>query len=954
MKALRKISLRYQFMAWMGLAVTLSVLATGYIIQVRVKDNMEKQVAASLTTSANGLQHMVTTALTITIRSHLRGIAEKNVDILERLYLDTLAGKLTEQEARTLAKKVLLSQSIGDTGYIYAIDGKGVIRIHPNEKMQNRDMSGHWLAKAQVAEKTGYLEYRWKNPGEENERNKALYMSYFPPWDLIVSVSSYKEEFISLFVLETLQSDILSFGSEQTGDVFILDSRGHLLVRSDHSGSGIASGLNRDWQKIFQTMTQEKNGRLRRTVQEKDGSGDLLVFYRYVPDLDWYVGSWIHVSVMDARLNQVQTLIMATAVLMLLLLLPAALLVGKEMTRPIARLAEKMDQAGGEDFDIRADEGGLGEVGELARHFNTYMDALKVTNQRLIQEIEKRDLAEGQQRLFTEVFKNALEGISITDAQGNIIAVNQAFTKITGYTQEEALGRNPRILKSDRHEPAFYEEMWRRITTEGIWEGEIWNRRKNGEAYPEILSISAIRNSKGKTTHYVAVFHDISEMKSQQEAIEHQAFHDALTGLPNRYLAQDRLDMALKHARRKRDRVAVFFLDMDNFKFVNDSLGHTAGDQLLQKFGLRLLEQVRDEDTVARLGGDEFLVIAQNIQSEPEVLDLADRLIEGMQSAFEIDKTELRVTFSLGITNYPEDGGDSQTLIKNADVAMYEAKAKGKNKYAVFTPALRASAALRMDLVQEFRRALEEGEFKVYYQPKVSPARNRVLGVEALVRWEKADGSLVSPADFIPLAEETGLIIPLGYQVLKTACRDIQEMNTRLPEPLTLAVNLSPLQFGQRDILDHVLDLLAESGLAPGLLELEITESTMMTDLEATVKRLGIFKDEGISIAIDDFGTGYSSLYYLKTFPISTLKVDRSFVRDMTLDRTDDKIVETIILMARNLGLNVVAEGVETLEQLERLMSYGCDQVQGFFFAKPMPREAAATYCLEMNTKKDA
>jgi len=508
------------------------------------------------------------------------------------------------------------------------------------------------------------------------------------------------------------------------------------------------------------------------------------------------------------------------------------------------------------------------------------------------------------------------------------------------------------MLKSDRHDAAFYGQMWHQISTEGSWVGEIWNRRKNGEAYPEILSISAIRDSNGATSNYVAVFHDISEMKSQQEAIEYQAFHDALTGLPNRYLAQDRLDMALKRARRQEERVAVFFLDMDNFKYVNDSLGHTTGDLLLQQLGRRLLDLVREEDTVSRLGGDEFLVIARDIRSEQDVLDLADRLLEGIQEPFSIDDAELLVTFSLGITSYPEDGSDAQTLIKNADMAMYQSKAKGKNKYSVFTPELSAAAASWMSLVREFREALEKREFKVYYQPKLSPDGGRVLGVEALVRWVKADGSLVSPADFIPLAEETGLIIPLGYQVLEIACREIQQINAALPEPVTLAVNLSPLQFGQEDIVDSVMDLLATSGLSPKLLELEITESTMMTDLETTVRKLGVFVDEGLSVAIDDFGTGHSSLYYLKTFPISTLKVDQSFVRDMTLDRTDDKIVETIIMMAGNLGLTVVAEGVETREQLAKLVEYGCDQIQGFLFARPMPCEAAMAYCIETNTKE--
>ena len=938
-------------MFWVALAVTLSVLVTGGMIQVRVKKNLEKQAETALMTSANGIQHMISTTLTTTIRSYLRGIAEKNVAILEKLYQDSQAGRISEERAWQLAREILLSQPVGDTGYIYAMDGKGVIRIHPNKDLEGQNISPRWLARTQVAQKIGYLEYQWKNPGEVQARNKALYMGYFAPWDLIVSVSSYRDEFISLFLLETLQMDILSFSSKETGEVFLLDSRGRFLVRSQDTEHGVGSGIDRVWQGIFRKMEAGKNSQVEPPIKARDNHGDMLIFYRYIPELDWYVGSYIHVKEITARLSRIRGLIMATTVVILALLIPVALFLGKIMTRPIARLAEEMNQAGGENFDIRADETGLGEMGVMARHFNTYMEAIQKTNQRLQREIKKRDLAEGQLLLFAEVFKNALEGISISDAKGTIIAVNQAFTDITGYTEKEALGQNPRILKSDRHDASFYKRMWRQVLAEGTWAGEIWNRRKNGEAYPEILSISAIRDNQGDISNYVAVFHDISEMKSQQEAIEYQAFHDALTGLPNRYLAQDRLDMALKHARRQDERVAVFFLDMDNFKYVNDSLGHTTGDLLLQQFSLRLLGLVRDVDTVARLGGDEFLVIARDIRSERDVLDLAERLLEGMQAPFSIEDTELLVTFSLGITNYPEDGNDAQTLIKNADVAMYQSKAKGKNKYSVFTPELRTTAASWMNLVHEFRKALEEEEFKVYYQPKLRPDGGRVLGVEALVRWEKADGTLVSPADFIPLAEETGLIIPLGYHVLKTACREVHQINAVLPEPLILAVNLSPLQFGQEDLVERVMALLADSGLPPALLELEITESIMMTDLDATVRKLDIFMDEGLSIAIDDFGTGYSSLYYLKTFPISTLKVDQSFVRDMTQDHIDDKIVETIIMMAKNLGLTVVAEGVETREQLEKLVAYGCDQIQGFLFARPMPCNAAMAYCIEINTK---
>ncbi len=550
--------------------------------------------------------------------------------------------------------------------------------------------------------------------------------------------------------------------------------------------------------------------------------------------------------------------------------------------------------------------------------------------------IIERSLPEQQLKLFAKVFENALEGISITDASGDIVAVNQSFTKITGYQESEVLGKNPRVLKSERQDPGFYEKMWQSLLEKGSWTGEIWNRRANGEAYPEILSISSICDANGEVTNYVAVFHDITDMKLNEELIKHQAYHDALTGLPNRFLAQDRLTMALTNAKRKKNQVAVFYMDLDNFKHVNDTLGHPVGDVLLQQVAERLLSMVREEDTVARLGGDEFQIIGGHISSENEVINLANRLLQGISSPFLIETHQLSVTLSIGVAIYPQDGTDADTLIKNADAALYQAKLQGKNKFFIFTSELSERALLRLRLEAELRQAILQREFVVSYLPKVMPETGVVAGVAALVRWQKPDGTLVSPEDFIPLAEETGVIGGIGTFVIEEACKAMQILGDIGCNEMKMSVDLSPCQFEQAHLLENMLSLLKENDVPISQLELGVTENTMMTNLKDSAAKFHLLVDAGVSITIDNYGTGNSSLYYLKTLPIDTLCIDRSFIKDLTTDADCHQIVETIILMAHNLGISVVAKGVETKEQVDLLKGFDCDLIEGSYYSPPL------------------
>lgn len=553
----------------------------------------------------------------------------------------------------------------------------------------------------------------------------------------------------------------------------------------------------------------------------------------------------------------------------------------------------------------------------------------------VVRDITKRKMAEEALVFATKVFEHSIEGIVVTDKDGKIMQVNPAFTLITGYSSEEAVGQNPRLLKSDRHDPSFYQAMWTQLASEGQWSGEIWNRRKSGEIYPEWLTINAVRNSYGQITNYVSIFHDITELKRQQEALEHQAQHDALTGLPNRVLLNDRLQMALAGMKRKETKLALMFLDLDHFKNINDGFGHTAGDNLLVELSRRLQEQLRAGDTLARQGGDEFLILLPEIESVEDAGLIATRLLASLQAPFFHGEIEYFVTASIGVTISPDDGKAAGVLIKNADMAMYRAKNLGRNSYQLFTPELDALAHHRLSLESKLRKGIELQEFELQYQPLVSSRTGHILGAEALIRWRHG-GALISPAEFIPLAEESGLILPLGEWVLRTAAgqaKQWQDAGYRLG----LSVNISSRQFAGQDLAKLLREVLRTTGLEPGRLYFEITESMLMGDVGKAQRVLGELREEGGKFYLDDFGTGYSSLSYLKRLPLDGLKIDRSFIRDIDTDSDSRAIVAAIVSLAKTLSLAIVAEGVETEAQLGILHAMSSMLIQGYLASPPVP-----------------
>jgi len=554
-----------------------------------------------------------------------------------------------------------------------------------------------------------------------------------------------------------------------------------------------------------------------------------------------------------------------------------------------------------------------------------------------LQDITQRKQADEKLRQSAAVFENTTEGIMFTSDTGQMITVNKAFTEITGYEQDEIVGKTAAILKSGRHDEQFYATMWNTIRESGCWQGEVWNRRKSGDIYPEWLNISVVKDERGRVTHYVGVFSDISAMKESEAKLDHLAHHDPLTGLPNRLLLNARMEHSLARARRDNSQLAVLFLDLDHFKNINDTLGHPVGDLLLQEVAHRLTGCVREEDTVTRLGGDEFTILLEDLHDSRFASDIAQKIIVALADRFVLQGHEVFITCSIGISLFPSDGDNVTTLLKNADSALYRAKEQGRNNHQYYTEELTTRAMERLSMENNLRHALERNELAVHYQPQVDLYSGSIIGMEALLRWQHPEMGLIAPSTFIPLAEETGLIIPIGEWVLRTACARLKAwIDEGLPK-IRVAVNLSSRQFNQKDLAETVARILRDTGLDPNCLELELTESLIMRDAEATIVVLHEIKALGVQFSIDDFGTGYSSLSYLKRFPIDRIKIDKSFVRDITTDPEDAAVSQAIISLSHSLNLKTVAEGVETIEQQEFLRSRQCDEIQGFYFSRPVP-----------------
>lgn len=553
--------------------------------------------------------------------------------------------------------------------------------------------------------------------------------------------------------------------------------------------------------------------------------------------------------------------------------------------------------------------------------------------------------------VLLRAFEQSREAILITDAGNRIVAINPAFTELTGYGIAEIIGRNPKILASGHAEPGFYDAMWQALKENGFWQGEIWDKRKDGSTYPKWLSISVIHDASGGIQNYVANFNDISSSKEAADRLAHLAYHDPLTQLPNRLSFEAQLTQSLRICEREGRQLALMVIDLDNFKNINDTLGHHVGDEVLVKVALRLRECIRSSDLVARLGGDEFVVVLPEIEGSLVAARVANKIQQSLADSYLLADHALYATPSIGISLFPTDGRDTATLLRNADSAMYHAKSAGRNNHQFYASRMNEAAGERLQLEGALRVAIAaisptHSEFSMHFQPQIDAASGRVIALEALLRWQSPTFGSVSPLRFIAIAEETGLIQPLGDWVIWETCRLTREMKTRGVKDIRVAINISAQQLRHENLLLLVRGALACYNLLPDDIELEVTESTAMQNTEVTLGILDQLADMGIVLAIDDFGTGYSSLAYLKHLPIKHLKIDRSFVTEIETDANDAAICAATIALGHNLGLKLVAEGVETEQQREFLSRLGCDMLQGYLFSKPLPFDQIVPYLL--------
>lgn len=734
-------------------------------------------------------------------------------------------------------------------------------------------------------------------------------------------------------------------GLGQTGEtIAVMKQDGQMLVTVPMKHSSAApfsfamERTSEEGQRLWQALDGDRGYGL---IAEHQGQ-KVFAAWRYLPHLNWGMLTKIHVNegmqeVVSARRN-----LLMYGVLGAVLIVLAALMVARSITRPLDELTEIAGKIAGGDFTHQAHVTRNDEIGLLARAFNTMSAQVRDSRDdlelRVIERTGELERANADLKLTASVVEHTSEGVVVTDTKGLIVEVNPAYCTITGYARDELIGQNPNINQSGHHDADFFKEMWANLHADGHWSGEIWDRRKDGSVYPKLLTINPIIDDRGQATHYIGVFKDITDIKAVENQLQELAYFDPLTALPNRSLFRDRLQQEVAGAERAGKQTALMLIDLDRFKYVNDTLGHMAGDDLLKLVAKRMTDRVREMDTVARLGGDEFTIVLADLDNLKSVGPVAQDIIDILKKPFFLEGQDVYIGASVGISVYPDDAGDVETLIKNADMAMYRSKEAGRGCYHFFHQDMDAAANLRLKMEGNLRRALIHNEFVVYYQPKVDIRTKTIVGMEALVRWIDPHEGIISPADFIPVAEENGMVVLIDQFVLREACQQIKTWRAQ-GQNLRVAVNLSALQFKQSDLVEIIDGVLKTLEVPPEALELEITESAIMDDPEGAIALIQGLRDLGVYLSVDDFGTGYSSLAYLKKFPINALKIDQAFVRDLTEDSDDAAIVRAIISLSQSLGLGVVAEGIETKEQHAFLLEYGCTTGQGYLFSRPVPAE---------------
>ena len=931
---------RYQTFGMVALVLILLIGIVGYFLiqnhlsnQVRLNDLREEIIQQQLDRTRNEIDATLDYIdfqkgqAEIILKQESKAQVDQVFTLVDEVYRRQAGHHNIDEIKITLREALRQMRFFDGRGYFFIIDGEGNGVLNSNNPdhegrsiIDLRDDQGFYINRdiiRQINEnssRSGYVKYRWFKPGSGRMYDKISYFKYFEPLNWVIATGDYVYQFENDIKAETLKR-IESLRFDQNGYIAVIRADGEVISSPGWSISQFADtpedarAMERDAIAVITGAGERGGGVVRYHWYYPDGRGPVEKISTVVPvsGWNWYLVSGVYPEDVDkllaaqrSKLEGVQSNDTNALITALVVAAVLSLILALWFSKGLERL------------------------------FRIYQADIKSKQQKLSDNARQLQVA-------ASVFENSSEGIMVTDPQNRLLAVNEAFTAITGYSEQEVLGKKPSFMKSGRHDKAFYQEMWRSIEEEGRWRGEVWNRRKDGSLYPQWLSINVSRDKEDNITHYIGTFLDVSERKEAEQKLRYLTEYDSLTDLPNRRLMSQRVERSIRIAGRHQEKkIALLLVDLDRFKNINDSLGHSAGDRVLQQIARRLATMVRADDTVCRMGGDEFAIMMTDQQLPAAAANMADRINEVISEPVLIAGRRLVLTPSIGIAVYPADGKDFDTLTRNADAALYHAKDHGRNTYKFYTDEMNQQVSQRLDMEHGLRLALEGNQFQLHYQPQYDLSDGSLYGCEALIRWYKPGGGYQRPDHFIPIAEETGLIKQIGQWVLMTACEHGARWYKKGYGEIQVAVNLSAKQFGDQ-LLETVREALQLSGLPPQLLTLEITESILMRNADRAVDILKELKELGVGIALDDFGTGYSSLAYLKKFPLDKLKIDRAFIDGLPDDIDDSAITSSIIDIARNLDLQTVAEGIETAAQRDHLISEGCDYVQGYFYARPMP-----------------
>lgn len=922
-----KNSLRAQIsLASGGIALVLS-LALSYFAAEQSRQQIEQAEGDSFKRRAQSVLDVLD-----------RGMFERSREIQNAAILDEIREpKVPIERKREILER--LQNTFNAYAWIGICDEKGVGSVGTGKYLEGKDLSKRpWCTQGRNRAYLGDMhDALLLSKILPNPSGKMFYLvDVAAP---VIDKSGRLQGVLCGHIFWKWAEDVLDSKKTQGKDIFLLTKDGLLLSGPEAPRSELDKLAPMTMQAIKASDTSggyliEKwsNGKTYLVGYAKSSG------YRDYPGMGWVSLMREDVTQAFAPVRELRIRILSMGLLLGALFAWLGWLMAGRIAGPITRISQAADKiaAGDLAYDVPAQQGD-GEVAHLSTAIHNMVETLT-------KEITQRRKAEQGLRLSAKVFENNSEAIMITNAQHDIVSINQAFTTISGYAESEVLGKNPRMFSSGRHNKEFYKAFFESLDSQDKWRGEIWNKRKNGEVFPQWSTISVLRDESGNVTNHVSVFLDITERKKKEERIQYLANYDVLTSLPNRYLLGDRLEQALNLAQRHQTKLAVLFIDLDHFKNVNDSLGHDVGDELLKNVSQRLKACLRRSDTISRQGGDEFIALLGDLNSEDEVTFVAEKMIDSLRGEIPVGEHRLSVSLSIGVSVYPNDGESAVQLLRNADLAMYRAKDSGRNQFQYYEAGMNVKALHRMQLENDLRHAISKGQLMLYYQPKVNTLSGAVVGMEALLRWKHPQQGFISPAEFIPVAEESGLINEIGDWVLRQAALQQRIWQSQGYQVVPVAVNLSVRQFGQKGLVEKIQAILREVGIPPHFIELELTESLLMDVGQNSLAVMNQLSEAGFDLSLDDFGTGYSSLSRLKLLPVKSLKIDQSFVRDIATDENDEAIVNATAVLAHALEMKVVAEGVETQEQLDFIRDLMCEEYQGYLFSRPVPPEEAARY----------